>query len=193
MPTHFSMNIFQECGPTKVFKYFDPKTGEKIHSIKQATLLNLKELGFSSSTFLDKSGLDADERYPLARVTTRMLDGNEAVLFSHGGLICLRNEGLIARHLQVSMLDWDDINNIHIHNNQVFAEQNISLFPFYSINKLSDLAKSIFDIKDSIESWSQLQLEINLADDPVDFQDAENAQSQYADILNGIAKYMSGR
>jgi hypothetical protein len=91
------------------------------------------------------------------------------------------------------MLDWDDINNIHIHNNQVFAEQNISLFPFYSINKLSDLAKSIFDIKDSIESWSQLQLEINLADDPVDFQDAENAQSQYADILNGIAKYMSGR
>ena len=122
-----------------------------------------------------------------------MLDGNEAVLFSHGGLICLRNEGLIARHLQVSMLDWDDINNIHIHNNQVFAEQNISLFPFYSINKLSDLAKSIFDIKDSIESWSQLQLEINLADDPVDFQDAENAQSQYADILNGIAKYMSGR
>jgi hypothetical protein len=185
------MQTFYLTGAAEVYSFFDPRSGDRVVAIFMARLHDLEGYGIDGFEFLDQTGLDADEIFPLARIELGNRGPRNVVIFSQGGLITMNRKGMISKGLTSAVTDWDEVGAISISNNLVTTDKGAELFPFYSINKLSEDAMTIFSITESVGSFEELLSKADLEEEAQSHVQLTSADEKCALLLNDLARFLA--
>jgi hypothetical protein len=185
------MQTFYLTGAAEAYSFFDPRSGDRVVAIFQARLRDLEGHGIDGFEFLDQTGLDADEIFPLTRIELGNRGPRNVVIFSQGGLITMSRKGMASKGLTSAVTDWDEIGSISISNNLLITDDGVELFPFYSINKLSEDAITIFSITDSVGSFEELLSKADLKEEAQSHGQLASADEKCAVLLNDMARFLA--
>lgn len=185
------MQTFHPNGPAEAYSFFDPLSGSRMVALFQASLRDLEGHGINGFEFLDQTGLDADEIFPLARINLASGGPRNAVIFSQGGLITIEITGPRQKRITATATEWHELGSLAIRKNVIIADDRIELFSFFSINKLCKEARSIFSITNSVESFEQLLNKADLEEEAQHQSHLVSVEHRCAELLNDLARSRS--